>query len=103
MQEHIPVALDRCIALLTPSIIDKTNAVIVDATLGLGGHSKELLLRFPNLKIIGLDRDLAAIDIATKNLSQVSNRIVIVHAIYDEIDAVPVSYTHLTLPTKRIV
>ncbi len=88
MQEHIPVALDRCIALLTPSIIDKTNAVIVDATLGLGGHSKELLLRFPNLKIIGLDRDLAAIDIATKNLSQVSNRIVIVHAIYDEIDAV---------------
>jgi 16S rRNA (cytosine1402-N4)-methyltransferase len=88
MQEHIPVALDRCIALLTPSILNKENAIIVDATLGLGGHTKELLLRFPNLKVIGLDRDLAAIDIATKNLAQVSNRIVIVHAVYDEIDSV---------------
>jgi len=88
MQEHIPVALDRCIALLTPSILNKENAVIVDATLGLGGHTKELLLRFPNLKIIGLDRDLAAIEIATKNLSQVSNRVVVVHAVYDEIDSV---------------
>jgi 16S rRNA (cytosine1402-N4)-methyltransferase len=88
MQEHIPVALDRCIALLTPSILNKENAVIVDATLGLGGHTKELLLRFPNLKMIGLDRDLAAIEIATKNLSQVSNRVVVVHAVYDEIDSV---------------
>jgi len=88
MLQHIPVALDRCVALLTPSVIDKSDAVVVDATLGLGGHTKELLLRFPNLKIVGLDRDLAAIEIATKNLSEFSNRAVFVHAVYDEIDSV---------------
>ena len=64
---HIPVALDRCIALLSPAIEARSNPVIVDATLGMGGHTKALLLKFPNLKIIALDRDLSAIAIATTN------------------------------------
>ena len=33
---HIPVALDRCIALLSPAIEARSNPVIVDATLGMG-------------------------------------------------------------------
>jgi 16S rRNA (cytosine1402-N4)-methyltransferase len=87
MQEalHIPVALDRCIALLSPAIESNVNPIIIDATLGMGGHSKALLLKYPNLKIIALDRDLSAIKVATENLSDVSNRIDIVHAVYDEI------------------
>ena len=82
---HIPVALDRCIALLSPAIESNVNPIIIDATLGMGGHSKALLLKYPNLKIIGLDRDLSAIKVATENLSDLSNRIEIVHAVYDEI------------------
>ena len=85
---HIPVALDRCIALLSPAIEAKSNPIVVDATLGLGGHTKALLLKFPNLKIIALDRDLSAIAIATTNLSELSNRVEIIHAVYDELDAV---------------
>ena len=87
MQEalHIPVALDRCIALLSPAIESSSNPVIVDATLGLGGHTKALLSKYPNLKIIALDRDLKAIEIATTNLSNLSDRVVIVHAVYDEL------------------
>ena len=90
MQEalHIPVALDRCIALLSPAIESNANPVIVDATLGLGGHTKALLLKFPNLKIIALDRDLSAIAIATNNLSEFSDRVEIIHAVYDELDVV---------------
>ncbi|MEI6867152.1 MAG: 16S rRNA (cytosine(1402)-N(4))-methyltransferase RsmH [Actinomycetes bacterium] len=83
--QHIPVALDRCIALLAPAIEFCEAPIIVDATLGLGGHSKELLSRYPNLKIIGLDRDLTAIAIARNNLNEFGDRIVIVHAVYDEI------------------
>ena len=51
MRAHQPVALERCIALLTPSIERNHNPIVVDATLGLGGHSGELLSRFPNLRI----------------------------------------------------
>ncbi len=82
---HIPVALDRCIALLSPAIESSSNPVVVDATLGMGGHTRALLLKYPQLKVIALDRDLSAIDIATTNLSDVSDRVVIVHAVYDEL------------------
>lgn len=82
---HIPVALDRCIALLSPAIESSANPVVVDATLGMGGHTRALLLKFPKLKIIALDRDLSAIEIAKTNLSDVIDRVVIVHAVYDEL------------------
>ena len=85
---HIPVALDRCIALLSPAIEARRNPVIVDATLGMGGHTKALLIKFPNLKIIALDRDLSASAIATTNLSELSGRVEIIHAVYDELDEV---------------
>ena len=85
---HIPVALDRCIALLSPAIEAKNNPIIVDATLGLGGHTKALLIKFPNLKVIALDRDLSAISIATSNLSEHIDRVEIIHAVYDELDSV---------------
>ena len=88
MQLHVPVALDRCIALLTPSIEAVPNPVVVDATLGMGGHTHELLRRFPQLQVIGLDRDLSAIEIATKNLAEFSARLTIVHAVYDQISDV---------------
>ena len=88
MQLHVPVALNRCIALLTPSIEAVPNPVVVDATLGMGGHTHELLRRFPQLHVIGLDRDLSAIDIASKNLADFSSRLTIVHAVYDQISEV---------------
>jgi len=90
--QHIPVALDRCIALLTPSIeyaiSERGSAVVIDATLGLAGHTSELLSRFENLTVIGLDRDLAAIAIAKERLQKFGNRAIVVHAIYDQISSV---------------
>ena len=85
---HTPVALDRCIALLSPAIESNANPIIIDATLGMGGHSKALLLKYPNLKIIALDRDLSAIKVATDNLSDVIDRLEIVHSVFDELSAV---------------
>jgi 16S rRNA (cytosine1402-N4)-methyltransferase len=90
--QHIPVALDRCIALLAPSIeraiAEKGSAVVVDATLGLAGHSRELLSRYQSLTVIGIDRDLAAIAIAKERLSEFGGRAVIVHSIYDHVTEV---------------
>ncbi len=90
--QHTPVALARCIELLSPAIEgaikSRNSAIVIDATLGLGGHTLALLARYPELRIIGLDRDLSAIEIAKKNTQDFSQQLTIVHAIYDEIEEV---------------
>lgn len=89
---HVPVALDRCIALLAPSIEhairEKGSALVIDATLGLAGHTSELLARYSELSVIGFDRDLDAIAIANERLEKFGTRAIIVHAVYDEIESV---------------
>lgn len=81
---HIPVMLEPCIDTLRP-VAERDGAVIVDATLGMGGHSKALLQQFPNLRIIGLDRDQDALFIAGKRLAEFGDRATLVHAVYDEL------------------
>ena len=83
---HIPVALDQCVDLLSPALVNKSKPYLIDATLGLAGHAKVILERFPNLHLIGIDRDQAAIKIAQSNLAQYADRITIVHATFDQID-----------------
>ena len=91
-RQHIPVALERCIELLTPaiefSLQNDPSTYVVDATLGLGGHTRALLAKFPTLIIIGIDRDERAIAIARENVAPFANRLLISHTTYDQIDAV---------------
>lgn len=82
--EHIPVALERTIELLTPALTGDSPCV-VDATLGLGGHTESLLERFSALHVIGIDRDKSALEKAALRLAQFGNRVTLVHAVYDEI------------------
>ena len=82
--EHTSVMLDRCITLLAPAIEKSPSPVVVDATLGLGGHSFALLEKFPQLRIVGLDSDESAISIAQERLASFTNRVTIIHAVYDE-------------------
>ena len=55
---HIPVALERCVQLLTPALINKSKTYLIDATLGLGGHARAFLESFTNLHLIGIDREI---------------------------------------------
>ena len=89
---HVSVALDRCIELLTPAIKNSSSPVFVDATLGLGGHSFEMLNRFPNLTLIGIDRDTSAIAKASERLSEFGNRVHIVHSVFDQFESVVKSF-----------
>ena len=85
---HTPVLLERCIELLAPAI-QKPGAVLVDGTLGMAGHAEAFLTRFPDLTLIGLDRDLDALAIAKQRLAPFGNRARFVHTVYDGIvDAV---------------
>jgi 16S rRNA (cytosine1402-N4)-methyltransferase len=81
---HTPVLLERSIELLGP-VLDKPGAILVDATLGMGGHAEAMLSRFPNLTLVGLDRDLDALAIAEERLKPFHDRIHLVHTVYDGI------------------
>ncbi|MFY7897765.1 MAG: 16S rRNA (cytosine(1402)-N(4))-methyltransferase RsmH [Candidatus Planktophila sp.] len=86
--EHISVMRDRCVDLLAPAILASDNPVIVDGTLGLGGHTEALLQRFENLTVIGIDRDEIALERARKRLAPFGNRLKTAHCVFDEISDV---------------
>ena len=79
---------DRCVDLLAPAILESENPVIVDGTLGLGGHTEALLQRFENLTVIGIDRDQIALERATKRLAPFGDRLKTAHCVFDEISDV---------------
>ena len=79
---HVPVLLERVLALLGPALSERP-AVVVDATLGLGGHAEALLARHPQLTLVGLDRDPAALVRTEERLSRFAGRTHLVHAVYD--------------------
>lgn len=81
---HTPVMLQRSIELLEPAVSGQ-GAVMVDATLGMGGHAEAFLDRFPQLTLIGIDRDQDALAISRERLSRFSSRTHLVHAVYNEI------------------
>ncbi|MBQ3358941.1 MULTISPECIES: 16S rRNA (cytosine(1402)-N(4))-methyltransferase RsmH [Microbacterium] len=81
---HTPVLLERCVELLAPAL-QADGAVLVDATLGMGGHAEAFLERFDNIRLIGLDRDTDALRIAGQRLERFADRISLVHTVYDEI------------------
>ncbi|MEI5673759.1 MULTISPECIES: 16S rRNA (cytosine(1402)-N(4))-methyltransferase RsmH [unclassified Nocardioides] len=81
---HVPVLLDRVVALLAPAL-ERDGAVLVDCTLGLGGHSEAVLERVPTARVIGVDRDPAALELAGARLAPYGDRFTGVLAVYDEI------------------
>ncbi len=86
---HVPVLLERCVELLTPALTrhhrDGSEAVLVDATLGAGGHAERFLTDLPGLRLIGLDRDPSALDITRARLSRFGDRVTLVRTRYDGI------------------
>ncbi len=81
---HVPVLLDRVVALLTPAL-DRQGAVLVDATLGLGGHTEAVLMSCSLARVIGIDRDESALAMAGERLAPFGDRFTGVHARYDEL------------------
>lgn len=83
-QRHVPVLLDRCLDLLAPGF-QTDHPVVLDATLGMGGHSEAMLNRFPQLTVVGIDRDPQALELAGKRLEPFGERFLSIHTTYDNI------------------
>lgn len=84
---HKPVLLERCIEVLGEAL-NSDSAILVDGTLGLGGHSEAFLQRFPKLTLVGIDRDENALKLAGERLAPFADRIHLVQAVYSEIPEV---------------
>jgi 16S rRNA (cytosine1402-N4)-methyltransferase len=88
---HVPVLADRCIELLTPALTrqhpDGSGAIVVDATVGAGGHAERLLSELPGLRLIGLDRDPSALAIAGARLAPFGERAALIRTRYDGLAA----------------
>lgn len=89
---HVPVMLAETVALLAPALEAPDSAaegcVLVDCTLGLGGHAHALLAACPEAQLIGLDRDPQALEQARERLAEFTDRITLIEAVYDELPAV---------------
>ena len=72
-ERHVPVLLAECLDMLAPAI-EGPGAVLVDGTLGMGGHTEGALDRFPELTVIGIDRDPQAIALASERLERFGDR-----------------------------
>ncbi len=84
---HVPVLLARCLELLGPALAEP-GSVLVDSTLGMGGHTEGVLSAFPHVRVVGIDRDPQALELAGRRLAGFGDRFVAVHAVYDEIRGV---------------
>ena len=82
--DHRPVLVDLVVELFAPV----PPGVVVDATVGGGGHAEALLDAHPHLSVVGLDQDPDAIDAATERLQRFGPRATVRHSRFDELRAV---------------
>ena len=72
MVSHDPVLLKEVLEFLRPVDAD---GVLVDATVGLGGHSEELLKRYSRVRLLGIDRDPQALTRSRARLARFGDRV----------------------------
>jgi len=81
---HIPVMRERSLELLGPALVGE-SPLLVDATVGLGGHSEAFLASNEALRVLGIDRDTEALEHSRSRLVDFAKRIIFVHARFDEL------------------
>ena len=78
---HEPVMVEEVVASFAPV----PPGLVVDATVGGGGHAEAILLAHPHLRVLGLDRDGDAVEAASRRLSSFGARAVVRHARFDRL------------------
>ena len=79
--DHQPVMADEIVELFA----SVPAGVVLDATLGGGGHSERLLSEYPNLQILGIDRDRQALAAATSRLARFEHRLRTAQVRFDDL------------------
>jgi 16S rRNA (cytosine1402-N4)-methyltransferase len=84
--EHTPALATEVTDLLLPRL--RPHGVLVDATVGRGGHARRLLDAAPSCRLVGIDRDPGALEAAGTNLSSFGARVRLVRANFEDVAAV---------------
>ena len=84
---HIPVMLAQVVDALQPAL-GHSGAVLVDATVGLGGHAAALLTACPASRLVGIDRDGQALELAASRLAPFGERVELVRQRFDALPEV---------------
>lgn len=79
---HVPVMVDRVVDILAAV----PDGLFVDATVGGGGHADAVLRAHSGLRLLGLDRDEAAIVAASRRLAPFGDRVEIVRSGFDQLE-----------------
>ena len=82
--KHISVLLNECIENLNI----KPDGIYVDGTLGLGGHSEQILKRLDTGRLIGIDRDESAIRRTGQRLAQYADKMTLVHGNFCDVSQI---------------
>jgi 16S rRNA (cytosine1402-N4)-methyltransferase len=80
--KHEPVLLNEVLEHLVPS---RPGGTIVDATVGLGGHSEALLERHSEVRLVGIDRDPAALERSQERLSRFGDRVTLIRGRHESL------------------
>lgn len=81
---HVPVMLAEILDVLAPAL-ERPGALYVDGTLGMGGHAEAVLEGFPEARVVGIDRDAQALELAGERLACFGERFRGVHAVNTEL------------------
>jgi 16S rRNA (cytosine1402-N4)-methyltransferase len=81
---HVPVMADRIVEIFRPV----PPGLLVDATVGGGGHARLLLDARPDLTLVGIDRDPEALRAAAETLAPFGHRVILRQARFDHLDTV---------------
>jgi 16S rRNA (cytosine1402-N4)-methyltransferase len=86
--EHVPVLLEEAVGYLVPEP-GRMEGTVVDATLGAGGHAERLLDAMgPDGRLLGIDRDADALELARERLARFGDRVRLEHANFDDLSEV---------------
>ena len=81
-ERHIPVFRDRILELLAPAL-QEHGSVMVDATVGMGGHIELVLEQCQSARVVGIDRDHAALTLDGDRLASFGARFPPINAVFD--------------------
>ncbi|MGO8788666.1 MAG: 16S rRNA (cytosine(1402)-N(4))-methyltransferase RsmH [Terriglobia bacterium] len=79
---HVPVLVREALDFLSV----RPDGIYIDATLGAGGHAEEILKRLESGRLLGLDRDPEALQLAGNRLAGFGNKLMIRHGNFAQID-----------------
>ncbi len=83
-EQHQPVMVEEVFQLLQPALM-ADDALFVDCTFGLGGHSEYFLKHLEKLKVVGFDQDQIALSRAQTRLKDFNNQILFINSNFEKL------------------